>query len=153
MQGCPPFLFYFRFVGESDAPLSLSHKRQTVTIELSTFSARRRDGRAGHNGMHIKFARLHDEIVQMTLCKYEGRPHWALATNRLFLGPCHVRDHYGNGESRRTCLHACSHNCTRGRPFKHAGVLPLLPEKPPVMKHAMVCSCMDMQYVVMPRSA
>lgn len=27
-QGCPPFLFYFRFVGESDAPLSLSNKRQ-----------------------------------------------------------------------------------------------------------------------------
>lgn len=67
---------------------------QTVTVELSTVSARRRDGLPGHNGMHIKFARLHDEVVQMTLCKYAGRPHWSLATNRLFLGPCPVRDMY-----------------------------------------------------------
>lgn len=35
MQGCPPFLFYFRFVGESDAPLALSSGRQVSIIFTS----------------------------------------------------------------------------------------------------------------------
>ena len=26
---------------------------------------------------------LLDEILQLTLCKYRGRPHWALSTNRM----------------------------------------------------------------------
>lgn len=69
-----------------------------MSIEISTFSARRRDGHVGHIGVPLKFTRLHEEIVQMTLCKYGGRPHWALATNRLFLSACPVRDMYGEGK-------------------------------------------------------
>lgn len=87
--GCPPFLLHFRFVGESDAPLALSSGRQVVAIEISTFSSKR------GKGLPLKFQRLHEEIVQMTMCKYSGRPSWALATNRLFTGPCPVRDLYG----------------------------------------------------------
>ncbi|KXZ56870.1 hypothetical protein GPECTOR_1g785 [Gonium pectorale] len=90
-RGCPPFVLNFRFVGESDAPLALSSGRQVVAIELSTLSSHK----ANEQGLHFKFARLHEEIVQMTLCKYSGRPQWAFATNRLLLGPCPVRDLYG----------------------------------------------------------
>ncbi|PNW85242.1 hypothetical protein CHLRE_03g177600v5 [Chlamydomonas reinhardtii] len=90
-RGCPPFTLTFRFVGESDAPLALSSGRQVVAVELSVLSS----PRAG--GLPPKFARLHEELLQMTMCKYNGRPQWALATNRLFRGaPCAVRDLYGS---------------------------------------------------------
>ncbi|GFR41090.1 hypothetical protein Agub_g1731 [Astrephomene gubernaculifera] len=90
-RGCPPFVLNFRFVGESDAPMALSSGRQVVAIELSTLSSHMAAG----SGLHLKFARLHEELLQMTLCKYGGRPHWAFATNRLLRGPCAVRDLYG----------------------------------------------------------
>ncbi|GIL42745.1 hypothetical protein Vafri_672 [Volvox africanus] len=89
--GCPPFVFNFRFVGESDAPLALSSGRQVVAIEMSTLSSHR----AERDGLHVKFTRIHDELLQMTMCKYGGRPAWAFASNRLLRGaPCAVRDLY-----------------------------------------------------------
>ncbi|GLI69127.1 hypothetical protein VaNZ11_013682 [Volvox africanus] len=89
--GCPPFVLNFRFVGESDAPLALSSGRQVVAIEMSTLSSHR----AERDGLHVKFTRIHDELLQMTMCKYGGRPAWAYASNRLLRGaPCAVRDLY-----------------------------------------------------------
>ncbi|KAG2500003.1 hypothetical protein HYH03_002285 [Edaphochlamys debaryana] len=91
-RGCPPFVLNFRFVGESDAPLALSSGRQVVAIELSTLSSHR----ASAAGFPLKHSRLHEELLQMTMCKYGGRPQWAFATNRLLVGaPCAVRDLYG----------------------------------------------------------
>ncbi|GIL73236.1 hypothetical protein Vretifemale_3462, partial [Volvox reticuliferus] len=89
--GCPPFVLNFRFVGESDAPLALSSGRQVVAIEMSTLSSHR----AERDGLHVKFTRIHDELLQMTMCKYGGRPAWAYASNRLLRGaPCALRDLY-----------------------------------------------------------
>ncbi|GLC51218.1 hypothetical protein PLESTB_000478500 [Pleodorina starrii] len=95
--GCPPFVLNFRFVGESDSPLALSSGRQVVAIEMSTLSS--------HNGeragLHVKFSRLHEELLQMTMCKYGGRPAWAFASNRLLRGaPCAVRDLYADSFER-----------------------------------------------------
>lgn len=97
-------MFNFRFVGESDAPLALSSGRQVVAIELSTLST---PHAKGGRGLPLKLVRLHEEVLQMTLCKYHGRPHWAFGTNRLFRGPCPVRDMYGDAfdkflEQRKT---------------------------------------------------
>ena len=59
-----------------------------MTIELSTHSSLRQD-------LPIKSQHLLEEILQLTLCKYEGRPSWALSSNRMFTGPCPTRDKYG----------------------------------------------------------
>lgn len=34
-------------------------------------------------------------ILQMTLCKYAARPHWAFGTNRMFLSSCPLIDTWG----------------------------------------------------------
>ncbi|PNG99666.1 hypothetical protein TSOC_014550, partial [Tetrabaena socialis] len=60
-RGCPPFVLTFRFVGESDAPLALSSGRQVVAIELSTLSS----GQPGAEVLPLKFARLHEELLQV----------------------------------------------------------------------------------------
>ena len=43
---------------------------------------------------------LLDEILQLTLCKYRGRPHWALSTNRMLFsaGLCESTVHKYGGE-------------------------------------------------------
>jgi hypothetical protein len=34
--------------------------------------------------------------LQMTLCKYGARPHWAFGTNRMFLSQCALLDTWGD---------------------------------------------------------
>ncbi len=64
---------------------------------MSTLSSPRPAAR----GLAAKHARIHEELVQMTQCKYGGRPNWAAAPNRLLTGaPCAVRDLYGSAFDR-----------------------------------------------------
>lgn len=88
-KGCPAFTITLRFVMESDAPMAMHSGRQVVSVEL-----------AAHGGrgatVPVRSGHLMEEILQMSLCKYEARPHWAHATNRLFTSPCPLRDTLGH---------------------------------------------------------
>lgn len=68
--------------------MAMNSGRQVVAIEISTFSGR-------GASMPIKHVALFEEIVQVTLCKYQARPSWAYGTNRMFVGNCPVRDTLG----------------------------------------------------------
>ncbi|PNH07915.1 hypothetical protein TSOC_005579 [Tetrabaena socialis] len=69
-----------------DRVLEFNDDRETVTVQAGvTIEDRLRASALG----------IIDAAHAMTMCKYNGRPQWALATNRLFRGPCAVRDLYG----------------------------------------------------------
>eukprot|EP00955_Chlamydomonas_euryale_P059380 357374-Chlamydomonas_euryale.AAC.1 len=40
---------------------------------------------------------LLDEVLQLSLCKFSARPHWALSTNRMLTSRCPLRLAYGAG--------------------------------------------------------
>mmetsp|Transcript_5231 Transcript_5231/g.11442 ORF Transcript_5231/g.11442 Transcript_5231/m.11442 type:complete len:590 (-) Transcript_5231:711-2480(-) len=88
--GCTSFLINFRFALASESPLAMHSGKQVVSVELSTYSSRQHDGT-----WPVKQQGLLEEILQMTLCNYGGRPHWSLSTNRMFSAPCATRDAYG----------------------------------------------------------
>lgn len=56
--------------------MAMQGGRHTVSIDITTISAR------SAKEMPIKMQRLHDEIVQMTLCKYQVSTalRWGLGT-------------------------------------------------------------------------
>lgn len=86
---CPPFFIHFRFIPASVTSDIAMHTGIPVTvyIDISTFSSTK-------TGLPKKVQYLHEEIVQLTLCRYHGRPHWGMGTSNVFLNNCPVRDMY-----------------------------------------------------------
>eukprot|EP00798_Chlamydomonas_sp_ICE-L_P002351 gene2351-8657_t len=96
-SGCPSFLLNMRFILGSESLLAMHTGQQVVAIEINTHSS----VEATKLRYPVKQQAVLEEIVQMTMCKlgYNVPNHhtdWALATNRMFSGPCPVRDMYGD---------------------------------------------------------
>jgi hypothetical protein len=87
------------YLQASEAPLSLSSGRQIVSIDIQSYSSLKGYLHTSDGALPIpsKHQDLLEEILLLTLCKYKGRPHWALSTNRMLLGsPCSsTYDAYG----------------------------------------------------------
>ena len=83
--GCPNFLIYLRFIMASNAPLAMNSGRQMVAVDIQTLSSLTLGGGSKGPSRHQE---LLDEILQMSLCKYNARSHWSLSTNRMLVtGP------------------------------------------------------------------
>ncbi|GAX79770.1 hypothetical protein CEUSTIGMA_g7210.t1 [Chlamydomonas eustigma] len=88
---CSNFLFHFQFVTASETPLALSSGRQIISIDIQSFRSLKGYLSSSSHDLPVpsKHQDLLEEILLLTLCKYKGRPHWALSTNRMLLGsPC-----------------------------------------------------------------
>ena len=68
---------------DSDAPLSTSAGKQVISIDLLTVESLRHHLEQPQHPSASKHQELLDELLQLTLCKYGARPHWALSTNRM----------------------------------------------------------------------
>ena len=89
----------------SDAPMAMSSGKQAVSIDIQTVGSLEhyqslqavQVERHGAAAAITRHQELLEELLQLTLCKYRGRPHWALSTNRMLQGGCGepLRELYG----------------------------------------------------------
>ncbi len=69
----------------------MSSGRQAISIDIQSL------GDLKYGVPASRHDSLLEEVLQLSLCKYRARPHWALSTNRMLLGSsCPLRDAYGD---------------------------------------------------------
>lgn len=79
-KGCFPVLgLYMRFSPAASSWMSMAYGEDTVLFEIHIPSVAKLD-------IFEQSVEVYDEILQMTLQKYQGRPHWAKNTKATFTG-------------------------------------------------------------------
>ena len=79
-RGCFPILgIYLRFMKASEHWMGLNYGEDVLAFEIHV-------PKVNNESMFEKSAAVYDEIVQMTLQKYNGRPHWGKNSSPIFVG-------------------------------------------------------------------
>ncbi|KAF5842983.1 hypothetical protein DUNSADRAFT_3576 [Dunaliella salina] len=73
---------WIRFAGASSDWLSTAYGRDSAFIEMCSVQGK------GLEHLPMKHQAFYEEVEQLLLCKYQGRPHYGKSTNRMLTSPC-----------------------------------------------------------------